>query len=86
MTNIIRKSSNSQKIPEIPEIKKYPFTKMETGDYAEIVFKTQKELSTAQRCANMASCRGKYKFVTRKNGLTLRVWCIAKPDPFFGEV
>ena len=74
------------KTPPVPEMNKYPFTKMVPGEYKELKFINYKDLSNAQVVAHNTSKRTGYKFTTRKNGLTLRVWCIAKPDPFFGEV
>ncbi len=74
------------KTPPVPEMNKYPFIKMVPGDYKELRFINNKDLSVAQVVAHNTSKRTGYKFVTRKNGFTLRVWCIAKPDPFFGEV
>ena len=74
------------KTPPIPGRNKYPFTKMVPGDYKELTFINNKDLSRAQIVAHSTSKSTGYKFVTRKNGLTLQVWCIAKPDPFFGEI
>ena len=74
------------KTPPVPEMNKYPFTKMVPGEYKELKFINYKDLSNAQVVAHNTSKRTGYKFTTRRNGLTLRVWCTAKPDPFFGEV
>ncbi len=74
------------KTPPIPERCKYPFRKMVPGDYKELKFINYKDLSKAQIVAHNTCKNTGNKFVTRKNGLTLQVWCIAKPDPFFGEV
>lgn len=83
MTNIAKPPC-----PQVPNSIKYPFSKMKPGDYELIEFKTDYALSIAQRCAHTTTRKNGYKFVTRKNGLTLQIWCIEKPaavDPFFGE-
>lgn len=74
------------KTPPVPERNKYQFGKMIPGDYRTYNFATHKDLLKAQVNAHNAGTRTGNKFVTRKNGLTLQVWCTAKPDPFFGEV
>lgn len=76
----------NSKIPPLPEKSKYPFSKMVPGDYKELEFISYKDLARAQMNAHNTHKRTGYKFVTRKSGLTLQVWCTAKPDPFFGEV
>lgn len=73
-------------IPPVPERRKYPFSKMVPGDYKSLEFANYADLSRAQMNAHNTHKSTGYKFVTRKNGLTLQVWCIEKPDPFFGDI
>lgn len=78
------KNSNN---PPLPERSKYPFLKMSPGDYKSLDFSNYNDLSKAQVNAHNTSKRTGYKFITRKEGLTLQIWCIEKPvaiDPFFG--
>lgn len=63
-------------------------SKMVPGDYAIVDFKTLDDCKKQQKIARMAVVRNGYNLTTRinKDKTTLEIWCIEKPDPFFGDI
>ena len=64
---------------------------MVPGDYAIIDFKTLDDCKRHQKIVRVAINRNGYRTVTKKtvisrNKFTLEIWCIEKPDPFFGDI
>lgn len=63
--------------------KSYPFRKMEPGDFEYMEFVNLKDLQRAQNAAQRASEKNGYRFITRKTGLGLNVWCTEKDSDYW---
>lgn len=71
-------------IPPLPkQIKKYPFRNMEPGDFEYMEFENLYDLCLAQSAARRAKERNGYRFVTRKVGNGLNVWCTEAESKFW---
>lgn len=70
--------------PPLPKMrKKYPFRNMEPGDFEYIEFENIEDLLLAQKAAGCAKSKNGYRFITRKTGLGLNVWCTEVESAFW---
>lgn len=72
--------------PPIPApFKKYPFRNMQPGDFEYMEFENLYDLGLAQKAAHMARSKNGYRFITRKIGNGLNVWCTEADSKFWDD-